>query len=389
VLPVSEPGLEELVKKNLRLGKLKFVSKISQLPDHFEYLWVTIDTPVDESDGADSDGVINSIVAVANEAPNDCRIIISSQLPAGTTKKIQALLGTVATEKELAFCYSPENLRLGSALNVFLNPDRIVVGVDSQEDLEKFKSLFLTISNRIEWMSSVSAEMTKHAINAFLALSVAFANEIATIAEHEGASAVDITRGLRTDIRIGTKAYLLPGDSFAGGTLARDVRYLETKSTEHQISTPIVDSIIRSNEAHSLWAQIKINRTFNDISGKRFTLCGLAYKPNTNTLRRSRAVELGDWLLGKGAHVSVVDQENFEIPKNWQGQIEIYQLVREAFVKSDVVIVGPSYNIPEIEMTELLEFEGDSDILVLDAGKRWSELSLLKQVDYQYVGKER
>lgn len=386
VLPVSEPGLDELVLKNFREGKLQYVSDSSQLPDEFDYLWVTIDTPVDDSDDADSTGVINSIIEIVKNVPVGCRIIISSQLPAGTTKRIRDLTEPMVTERKLAFCYSPENLRLGGALNIFLNPDRIVVGVDSQEDFEKFEPLFLTISNRIERMSSVSAEMTKHALNTFLALSVAFANEIATIAENEGASAVDVTRGLRTDIRIGPKAYLLPGDSFAGGTLARDVRYLEQKSIDHNISTPIIDSIIPSNDAHSLWAKNTIYRTINNLSGKEFTLCGLAYKPNTNTLRRSRTVELGDWLLEQGALVSVVDHGTFEIPKNWHGRIKVIENIQEAIYKADVLIVGPSYKIPEIAMNDL---DRGSDLLVLDAGRRWPKLAELKRVNYQFVGKER
>jgi len=386
VLPVSEPGLDELVLKNFREGKLQYVSDSSQLPDEFDYLWVTIDTPVDDSDDADSTGVINSIIEIVKNVPVGCRIIISSQLPAGTTKRIRDLTEPMVTERKLAFCYSPENLRLGGALNIFLNPDRIVVGVDSQEDFEKFEPLFLTISNRIERMSSVSAEMTKHALNTFLALSVAFANEIATIAENEGASAVDVTRGLRTDMRIGPKAYLLPGDSFAGGTLARDVRYLEQKSIDHNISTPIIDSIIPSNDAHSLWAKNRIHRAFSNLSGKEFTLCGLAYKPNTNTLRRSRTVELGDWLLEQGALVSVVDHGTFEIPKYWHGRIKVIENIHEAIYKADVLIVGPSCKIPEIAMNDL---DRDSDLLVLDAGRRWPKVAELKRVNYQFVGKER
>jgi len=386
VLPVSEPGLDEPVLKNFREGKLQYVSDSSQLPDEFDYLWVTIDTPVDDSDDADSTGVINSIIEIVKNVPVGCRIIISSQLPAGTTKRIRDLTEPMVTERKLAFCYSPENLRLGGALNIFLNPDRIVVGVDSQEDFEKFEPLFLTISNRIERMSSVSAEMTKHALNTFLALSVAFANEIATIAENEGASAVDVTRGLRTDMRIGPKAYLLPGDSFAGGTLARDVRYLEQKSIDHNISTPIIDSIIPSNDAHSLWAKNRIHRAFSNLSGKEFTLCGLAYKPNTNTLRRSRTVELGDWLLEQGALVSVVDHGTFEILKNWHGRIKVIENIHEAIYKADVLIVGPSCKIPEIAMNDL---DRDSDLLVLDAGRRWPKVAELKRVNYQFVGKER
>ena len=162
-----------------------------------------------------------------------------------------------------------------------MDPDRIVVGINSETDRKLIEPLFASITDRIEWMSIVSAEMTKHAINAFLAISVVFANEIATLAEFEGANASDIARGLRSDARIGPKAYVLPGDSFAGGTLARDIRYLEDKSLMHSHSLPLISSVIPSSDAHANWAQNKIDQLIGDVRNKTFTICGLAYKVGT------------------------------------------------------------------------------------------------------------
>lgn len=389
ISPLSEPGLDALISRNLLAGRLNFISDWSQVPFEFDYLWVTIDTPVDENDYADSAGVVNAIVEIVERVPACARIVISSQLPAGSTTRVRELIESKNVQKKLAFCYSPENLRLGSALDNFLNPDRIVVGADSQVDFESFEPLFQTISNRIVRMSSVSAELTKHALNTFLALSVAYANEIATIAENEGANAIDVARGLKTDIRIGAKAYLVPGEAFAGGTLARDVRYLEHKSHSYHISTPVIDAIIKSNETHSLWAQAKFERTFKDLSGIRVTLCGLAYKPDTYTLRRSRSVELGDWLLNQNVRVSVMSYRSLEIPSNWLNRIEVVNSVREAIQKSDALVVGPSYDLPKLCLDDLEDLDRKCDSLVLDAGRRWPELSKIKEIDYHYVGKSR
>ena len=388
VSPVSEPDLNELLSQNLSAGRLEFVSHLNE-ETTYDVLWVTIDTPVDESDHGQVEVVTNLITQAILNVPQDCRIIISSQLPAGTTQKIRSTLNEHLTNRNVTLCYSPENLRLGSAIKVFMDPDRIIVGIDSETDRKQIEPLFASISNRIEWMSIVSAEMTKHAINAFLAISVVFANEIATLAEFEGANASDIARGLRSDARIGAKAYVLPGDSFAGGTLARDIRYLEDKSRTYYHSLPLISSVVLSNDAHANWAQNKINQLIGDVRNKTFTICGLAYKVGTNTLRRSSAVSLGDWLLSRGAILRVFDNEEVLIPDHWNGRVSRLSSVNDSLNDTDVLVIGAGYVAPLTDIKPNPVLRSGRTVLVLDAGRRWPSLDQIENLEYVFVGKER
>ena len=388
VSPVSEPGLNELLSQNLSAGRLEFVTHLNE-ETVYDVLWVTIDTPVDENDHGQVEVVTNLITQAILNVPQDCRIIISSQLPAGTTQKIRLALNEHLTQRNITLCYSPENLRLGSAIKVFMDPDRIVVGVDSDVDRKFVEPLFASITDRIEWMSVVSAEMTKHAINAFLAISVVFANEIATIAEFEGANASDIARGLRSDARIGGKAYVLPGDSFAGGTLARDIRYLEDKSRTHSHPLALISSVVPSNDAHANWAQNKIHQLIGDVRDKTFTICGLAYKVGTNTLRRSSAVALGDWLLSHGAILRVIDSEDVLLPPHWNSRVSRLSSVHESLNDTDVLVIGAGYVAPSTETKFNPIMRSGRTTLILDAGRRWPSLKQIDNVEYVFVGKER
>lgn len=388
VSPVSEPGLNELLAQNLSAGRLEFVTRLNE-KTAYDVLWVAIDTPVDDNDHGQVEAVTDLITQAILNVPQDCRIIISSQLPAGTIKKIRLTLNEHLTIRNLTLCYSPENLRLGSAIKVFMDPDRIVVGVDSDEDRKFVEPLFASITDRIEWMSVVSAEMTKHAINAFLAISVVFANEIATIAEFEGANASDIARGLRSDARIGGKAYVLPGDSFAGGTLARDIRYLEDKSRTHSHPVALISSVVPSNDAHANWAQNKINQLIGDVRDKTFTICGLAYKVGTNTLRRSSAVALGDWLLSHGAILRVIDGEDVLLPPHWNGRVSRMSSVNESLNDTDVLVIGAGYVAPSTVIKFNPIMRSGRTTLILDAGRRWPSLEQIENVEYVFVGKER
>jgi len=388
VSPVSEPGLNELLSQNLSAGRLKFVSQLDS-ETAYDALWVTIDTPVDDNDDGKVEVVTNLITQAILSVPQDCRIIISSQLPAGTTQKIRLMLNEHLTQRNITLCYSPENLRLGSAIKVFMDPDRIVVGIDSETDRKQFEPLFASISDRIEWMSVVSAEMTKHAINAFLAISVVFANEIATLAEFEGANASDIARGLRSDVRIGPKAYVLPGDSFAGGTLARDIRYLEDKSLMHSHSLPLISSVIPSNDAHANWAQNKIDQLIGDVRNRTFTICGLTYKVGTNTLRRSSAISLGDWLLSHEAILRVFDNEDVLMPAHWNGRVTRLGSINDSLNDTDVLVIGAGFVAPATAIHSNSTSLSNKTVLALDAGRRWPSLNQMKNVEYVFVGKER
>jgi UDPglucose 6-dehydrogenase len=192
-------------------------------------------------------------------------------------------------------------------MDVFLRPDRVVVGVRSQADRARVEALFRPITDRLEWMSIESAEMTKHALNAFMATSVTFINEIASLCEAAGADAKEVERGLKTDARIGPRAYLSPGSAFSGGTLARDVTTLSRLGAGCGRPIALLSAVLESNEFHKGWASRKLETLFTALRGRRIAVWGLTYKPGTDTLRRSAAVELCRWLSLQGALVHAHD----------------------------------------------------------------------------------
>src|SRR4029079_7195460 len=217
--------------------------------------------------------------------------------------------------RSVSFACSPENLRLGKAIETFRHPDRVVFGVRDTYARSRITKLFVPITDRLEWMSVESAEMTKHAINAFLATSVTFINELAALCETCGADAKEIERGLKSERRIGPSAYLSPGAAFAGGTLARDVMALKSLGARVGRQTPLLDGVEASNREHRHWARRQLMDRLKTLAGTRVAIWGLTYKPGTDTLRRSTSIELCRWLLDEGASVSVHDPEPKSLPE--------------------------------------------------------------------------
>jgi len=299
--PVFEPGLAELVAQGIAAGRLRFTADRAEALRGAEVLWIAYDTPVDDDDNADVAFVMREVESLLPQVADGALVLISSQMPVGSTRALEA------KAPRLHFGYSPENLRLGKAIEVFTKPDRVVAGVRHASDRETVAQLLAPFTDRIEWMSVESAEMTKHALNAFLATSVAFINEIAAICEHVGADAKEVERGLKSEQRIGPKSYLGPGAAFAGGTLARDVVFLSAVGRERGVPTKLIDGVKASNDVHRSWAQRRLGELLGDLAGKQVAVWGLTYKPGTDTLRRSSAVELCRWLVAQRARVTAHD----------------------------------------------------------------------------------
>jgi len=316
--PISEPGLDGLLREGLDAGRLRFFvdpAGAAAALAGCELLWVAFDTPVDEDDNADVDFVVERVARTLPHLPAGATVLVSSQLPVGSVARLEALAGALCPEKRLGFACSPENLRLGKAIEVFLNPDRVILGLRPGTPHEaRLRELFATIAGCVEVMGVESAEMTKHAINAFLALSVAFANEIATVCEAAGADAKEVERGLKTEQRIGPRAYLSPGAAFAGGTLARDIAYLSHAADAANLALPLVRAVKVSNDDHKLWTRRTLAAHCPNFPRVRVAVWGLTYKPGTDTLRRSMAVELCRWLLNQGAEVTAHDPAAGALP---------------------------------------------------------------------------
>lgn len=347
---ISETGLPELITKNLNQN-LSFTDKKESLRDA-DLAWVCFDTPVDDSDNADVAFVVEKIKSIFPFLKKGSTLLISSQLPVGTVDDLKKTFEKGHTDKKVYFAYSPENLRLGKAIEVFMKQERIILGCAEKEVYQSLLPLFKNYTDDVISMSVKSAEMVKHALNAFLATSVVFINEIATICESVGADAFEVEKGLKSEGRIGQKSYLSPGAAFAGGTLARDVKFLCQISENKNINLAMMQSLIGSNKNHQSWIKNKISKYCPDLSGKKVSIIGLSYKAGTSTLRRSQEVELCDWLNQNKAHIFALDPDVEEMPSDLK-YINLVKTTDELLDDSEALIIAKKLSFMDENFLQL------------------------------------
>ena len=344
--PILEPMLDELLAKGLARGALRFTTDAADALRRADVLWITYDTPVDAEDRADVAGVLDQVRRLFPHVAPGTLVLVSSQLPVGSVRELETAFAAARPGVAVTFGCSPENLRLGKAISVFTKPDRVVVGLRTLADRAKVQELLQPFGARIEWMSVESAEMTKHALNAFLATCVTFINEVAAICEHVGADAKEVERGLKSEARIGPAAYLAPGGAFAGGTLARDVRFLSGLADRHATEAAMIPAVELGNRRHQAWPRRKLATLLGPLAGRRIAVWGLTYKPGTDTLRRSTSVELCRWLLAQGAEVRVHDPTVAQaLPPGAIGPATVCCDAVEAVRGADALVVGTEWPV--------------------------------------------
>ena len=383
--PVSEPGLDGLIREGINAGQLRFTSDAKIAISSAEVLWVTYDTPVDENDQADVEFVFEEVLKLLSFLSIDTTVLVSSQLPVGSIRRFEDISAEKYPEKNIRFAYSPENLRLGKSLDVFLHPDRVIIGVRRQEDREILNRLLGPITDNILWMGVESAEMTKHAINAFLGMSITFINEIASICENIGADAHEVETGLKSETRIGPAAYLSPGAAFAGGTLARDIEFLKDIGSLNNLVNPLISAVRKSNDEHKKWIQRRLFAVLGGLRGKRVAVWGLTYKPGTNTLRRSLSVEMCNWLQEQGAEIAVHDPSKCELPDNWLGAVVRSKTPLEALEGACALVIAtqwPEYR--EINVSDVENIVGQ--LAVFDSNRFLSDFNKSPVISYYSVG---
>ena len=383
--PVSEPGLDGLIRQEINAGQLRFTSDAKIAISSAEVLWVTYDTPVDENDQADVEFVFEEVLKLLSFLSIDTTVLVSSQLPVGSIRRFEDISAEKYPEKNIRFAYSPENLRLGKSLDVFLHPDRVIIGVRRQEDREILNRLLGPITDNILWMGVESAEMTKHAINAFLGMSITFINEIASICENIGADAHEVETGLKSETRIGPAAYLSPGAAFAGGTLARDIEFLKDIGSLNNLVNPLISAVRKSNDEHKKWIQRRLFAVLGGLKGKRIAVWGLTYKPGTNTLRRSLSVEMCNWLQEQGAEIAVHDPSKCELPDNWLGEVVRSKTPLEALEGACALVIAtqwPEYR--EINVSDVENIAGQ--FAVFDSNRFLSDFNKSSVISYYSVG---
>jgi len=378
--PLLEPGLDTLLAEGLASGRLRFTADAAEAGADADLLWLTYDTPVDDQDQSDAAFVLGRLRQCLAHLRPGVLVLISSQLPVGTCAQLEKEF------PQFRFACSPENLRLGKALEAFQKADRVIVGVRSETPKAILQELFAPFTSQVLFMRTESAEMVKHALNSFLAVSITFINEIARLCEQVGADAREVSAGLKSDARIGPRAYLGPGGPFAGGTLARDVVTLTKLGERHGEELSLIPAIKPSNDRHRQWVLRRLEAELNPLAGRTVGLLGLTYTPNTSTLRRSAAVELGRQLLARGARVQAFDPAIREPAEPLAG-VRLCASASEAAAGAEAVVICTEW--PEFRQLPWADcLAGMRNRLVVDAnGFLHRELAEQPGLRYLSVGR--
>ena len=361
-IPIYEPGLEELVHRNHRAGRLSFTTNLAEGIADAEIVFIAVGTPQGTDGGADLSG----IWAVGNEialAMDSYKLIVTkSTVPVGTNAELARRMA-LATDIRFDVASNPEFLKEGAAIEDFTKPDRVVIGVRSKEVEDKLKELyapFLRTEKPLLSMTPESAEMTKYVANCLLATKISFINEMANLCEGYGADINDVRKGIGHDQRIGF-SFLFPGVGYGGSCFPKDIRAVIHMSKVVGLSSKMMDAVDAVNDAQKSVMFAKLKSQFHDLPGRTIAIWGLAFKPRTDDIREAPALVLIDALLAIGCQVKVHDPEAMENTRAIYGdKITFCHSKYEALTDADALAICTEWNEfrnPDFdEMRRLLKF---------------------------------
>ena len=312
-MPIYEPGLEELVKRNVSYGRLNFTTDLTEVLDDVEVVFSAVGTPPDEDGSAD----LKYVLAVARQFGKNIHkytiLVTKSTVPVGTAQKVKAAIQEELDKRGVQVPFdvasNPEFLKEGAAIKDFVSPDRVVVGTESkkaEEVMTKLYQPFLINNFRVIFMDIPSAEMTKYAANAMLATRISFMNDIANLCERVGANVDHVRKGIGADARIGQK-FLYAGCGYGGSCFPKDVKALVHTGMDNDYHMEVIEAVERVNERQKSIVYDKLLKMIPELNGKTVAMLGLAFKPETDDMREAPALVVIDKLLKAGANVRVFD----------------------------------------------------------------------------------
>lgn len=313
-IPIYEPGLEEMVVLNSEQGRLSFTTSIEEAVEKSLCIFIAVGTPPDEDGSADLQHVLKVAEDIAKNMEEYKIIVDKSTVPVGTAKKVSDLISSVLEKRgkniEFDVVSNPEFLKEGSAIDDFMRPDRVIIGVDNVrvgEIMREMYTAFSLSSDRIVLMSVLSAEMTKYAANSMLATKISFMNELSHLCEATGADINEVRTGIGSDTRIGYK-FIYAGIGYGGSCFPKDVKALIHMCKEHGIKNRLLTSVEEVNYDQKRVMIEKVKKHFgNDLTGKKFAMWGLAFKPKTDDMREAPAIVIAKGLMELGAEIIAYD----------------------------------------------------------------------------------
>lgn len=349
IIPIYEDGLLELVKKNKAEGRLRFSSEVEEEISDSDIVFIAVGTPSNDDGSANLTYVFSVAELIAKHGKDGVIVVTKSTVPVGTGGKIKELISKTNPTLKFRVASNPEFLREGSAVKDFMNPDRILIGIESNENdaFDKISSLYKRQTEqgfRVIKTDIKSAELAKYAANAFLAMRVAFINEIADLCEISGANVENVAEAIGADHRIG-KHFLKAGPGFGGSCFPKDTRALANIADNYNYKFQLVDATIEANEKRkSTMAEKIISACEGDVKGKNIAILGVTFKANTDDIRESPALPIIEILASKGANLFLFDPQGLEHAKNYFEEqktpnLKFCPLVAEALFNAETTVI--------------------------------------------------
>ena len=391
IVPIYEPGLEELIKVNVSEGRLYFTSNLKEAVQKSLVCFIAVGTPQGEDGEADLKYVYEVAKSIGKSIDDYKVIVDKSTVPVGTADAVTKIIKE-QTNIEFDVVSNPEFLKQGAAVDDFLKPDRVVIGSNSQratEIMQELYSPFLRTGNPVIIMDVKSAEMTKYAANSFLAVKISYANEIANICEQVGADAEMVRIGMCSDKRIGSQ-FLFPGLGYGGSCFPKDVKALLKTAKDNNCDYQLLQA---ADDVNKKQRQVFINKILNkygnDLSGKTFAIWGLAFKPKTNDMREAPAITIINALLERGAKVQAYDPKAMDSAKEiFNNKITYAKSSYDALNNADCMLLLTEWNEfrrPDFDKIKSLM----KDYVIFDGRNQYNSKRLIeKGFEYYQIGKQ-
>ncbi len=386
IIPIYEPGLSELIEKNVKENRLTFTENINWAIEKSKVCIITVATPQDKDGSCNLNAVIEVVKEIAKNSKDYKVIVNKSTVPVGTAEKLKQIIKDI-TNVPIDIVSNPEFLKQGSAIDDFLSPDRVIIGSDSDEALKIMQDLYspyFKTNNRIMIMDVKSAEMTKYTANAFLSAKISFINEIANLCSKVGADIEQVRLGISSDSRIGNK-FLFPGIGFGGSCFPKDVNALIATAKENGCDSKMLEAI---RDVNVNQRRIFINKILDyykgNIKGKTFAIWGLSFKPKTNDMREAPSIDIINGLIEYGAEIRAYDPQAMNNAKNIFGtKIEYMNSSYQTLENCNALILLTEWNEFRNPDFELIKSKL-KDRVIFDGRNQYNRNNL-KNIGLNYI----
>jgi len=388
IVPIYEPGLEELIKVNISEGRLTFTDNLDLAVKNSIICFIAVGTPQGDDGSCDLTAVFKVAESIA-KSMNEYKVVVNkSTVPVGTAEEVKKIIASI-TNHEFDVVSNPEFLKQGAAVDDFLKPDRVIIGSESQkatEIMQEVYSPFLRTGNPVIVVDVKSAEMSKYAANSFLAAKISFINEIANICEKVGADIEQVRIGMSMDKRIGSQ-FLFPGLGYGGSCFPKDVKALISVAKENGFDAEILNSVDNVNKnQRKLFIDKILNHFDNNVSGKTFAVWGLAFKPRTNDMREAPAITIINALVGKGAKIKAYDPKAMDEAKRILGENNNIEYVKnnyDALDNADALLVLTEWN--EFRRPDFDKIKGKLKSPVIFDGRNQYDPNRMEERGFSYI----